>query len=129
MVEVRFKPADVGTVADGAITNIKVNAAAAIDMSKLTLAITDSEVDAGAAIAKSKLAALAIVDADVDAGASIAKSKLAALAIVDGDVSAITVTKITGGIDGRKASTTGDKDINALGWDDATSEVIVDHEA
>ena len=45
MVEVRFKPADVGTVADGAITNIKVNAAAAIDMSKLSLAITDTEVD------------------------------------------------------------------------------------
>lgn len=47
MVEIRFKPADVGTVADGAITNVKVNAAAAID--------------------KSKLAALAIVDADVNA--------------------------------------------------------------
>ncbi|MBU0906646.1 MAG: hypothetical protein KKE05_00650, partial [Nanoarchaeota archaeon] len=46
MVEVRFKPADVGTVADGAITDIKVNAAAAI--------------------AKSKLASLAIEDADVD---------------------------------------------------------------
>lgn len=47
MVEIRFKPADVGTVADGAITNIKVNAAAGIE--------------------KSKLASLAIVDADVSA--------------------------------------------------------------
>lgn len=47
MVEVRFKPADVGTVADGAITDVKVNAAANI--------------------AKSKLASLAIVDADVSA--------------------------------------------------------------
>ena len=46
MVEIRFKPADVGTVADGAITNIKINADAAIDMSKLSLAITDAEVDA-----------------------------------------------------------------------------------
>lgn len=129
MPEVRFKPADVGSVADGAITNIKVNAAAAIDMSKLSLAITDSEVDAGAAIAKSKLGALAIVDADVDAGAAIAKTKLAALAIVDGDVSAITVTKVTGAVDGRAVSTTGDKDVTAIGWDDATAEVIVDHEA
>lgn len=47
MTEVRFKPADVGTVADGAITDIKVNAVANI--------------------AKSKLASLAIVDADVSA--------------------------------------------------------------
>lgn len=47
MVEVRFKPADVGTVADGAITDIKINAAANI--------------------AKSKLASLGIVDADVSA--------------------------------------------------------------
>ena len=46
MVEVRFKPADVGTVADGSITNVKVNASAGIDMSKLALAITDAEVDA-----------------------------------------------------------------------------------
>ena len=53
MVEVRFKPADVGTVADGAITDVKVNAAANI--------------------AKSKLAALAIADADVDA---ISESKV-----------------------------------------------------
>ncbi len=47
MVEVRFKPADVGTVADGAITDVKINASANI--------------------AKSKLAALAIVDADISA--------------------------------------------------------------
>lgn len=53
MVEVRFKPADVGTVADGAITDVKVNAAANI--------------------AKSKLAPLAIADADVSA---ISESKV-----------------------------------------------------
>ena len=128
MVEIRFKPADVGTVADGAITNVKVNAAAAIDMTKLSLAITDSEVDAAAAIVKSKLAALAIVDADVDAGAAIAKSKLEALAIVDGDVSSIGVDKVTGAVDGRAASTTGDKGVTALGYDSATEEVIIDRE-
>ena len=53
MVEVRFKPADVGTVADGAITDAKVNASANI--------------------AKSKLASLGIVDADVS---SISVSKV-----------------------------------------------------
>jgi hypothetical protein len=57
MVEIRFKPADVGTVADGAITDVKINAAANI--------------------AKSKLAALAIVDADVSA---ISESKVTNLA-------------------------------------------------
>jgi hypothetical protein len=35
LVEVRFKPADVGTVADGAITNIKVATDAEIDQSKI----------------------------------------------------------------------------------------------
>ena len=52
----------------------------------MNLAITDSEVAAGANIAKSKLAALQIADADVAAGANIAKSKLASLNIVNGDV-------------------------------------------
>ena len=128
MVEIRFKPADVGTVADGAITDIKINASAAITMSKLNLAITDSEIEAGASIAKSKLAALAIVDSDIEAGASIAKSKLAALAIEDADVTGITVTKVTGAVDGRAVSTTGDKGITAIGFDDATGEVVIDHE-
>lgn len=43
----RFKPADVGTVADGAITDVKVNAAANISKSKLaSLAIVDGDVSA-----------------------------------------------------------------------------------
>lgn len=50
--------------------------------------ITNAQIAAGAAIDKSKLAALNIVDADVAAGAAIAKSKLAALNISDGDVAA-----------------------------------------
>ena len=45
MVEVRFKPADVGTVADGSITDVKVNATANIAQSKLSLSITDAEID------------------------------------------------------------------------------------
>lgn len=128
MVEIRFKPADVGTVADGAITDIKVNAAANITMSKLNLAITDAEVAAAAAIAKSKLAALNIVNADIDAAAAIAKAKLAALDIVDADVSAITVDKVTGAVDGRAAATTGDKGVTAIGYDTVTEEVVIDRE-
>jgi len=88
MPEVRFKPADVGTVADGAITDVKVNVSA-----------------------------------------MIAKSKLAALNIVTADVSGISVDKVNGAIKGRKADTSGDKDILSLGWDSATEEVIMDHES
>ena len=43
MVEVRFKPADVGTVADGAITNAKIASDAAIVATKLA-AIPQSKV-------------------------------------------------------------------------------------
>ena len=60
-------------IADGTITNADINTSAAIDQSKLNLAITDSQVAAGAAIAKSKLAALNITDADVSA---ISESKV-----------------------------------------------------
>lgn len=88
MPEVRFKPADVGTVADGAITNVKVNVSA-----------------------------------------MIAKSKLDALNIVTADVSGISVEKIDGAIKGRAEDTSGDKTINALGWDSATEEIIMDHES
>ncbi len=43
-------------VANGGISNDQVNASAAIAQSKLSLAITDSEVDGGAGVARSKLA-------------------------------------------------------------------------
>ncbi len=82
MVEVRFKPADVGSVADGSITDVKVAA--------------------GAAIAKTKLAALDIDDSDLASGTEYVK--------------------------GAVADTTGDKKVIAVGWDSATSEVIIDKE-
>ena len=40
-MEIRFKPADVGTVPDGSVTNVKVNVAAAIDQSKINNLTTD----------------------------------------------------------------------------------------
>src|SRR6185437_4567042 len=67
--------------------------------------IVDADINASAAIAKSKLAALNIGDSDITAGgltnaaistsAAIAKSKLASLSIVDADVSAISESKVT----------------------------------
>jgi hypothetical protein len=59
-------------------------------------AVTNTEVNAAAAIAKSKLASLGIVDADVAGGAAIAASKIAgtaltqALATTKGDILAAT---------------------------------------
>lgn len=59
------------------VTNAQIDAAAAIDKSKLgPLNIVNADISAGAAIAKSKLAALNIVDADVAAGAAINLDKI-----------------------------------------------------
>ena len=111
MVEVKFKPADVGTVADGSITNAKVSGTAAIVQSKL-VNIVNADIAAGAAIVKTKLAALGIVDADVAAGAAIADGKL-------------NEEYVKGAV----TDTTGDKKVIAIGWDNVTAEVIVDHAA
>jgi hypothetical protein len=65
-------------IAAGAIVNADVNAAAAIARSKLDFGsgLVNADIAAGAAIAKTKLAALAIVNADVDPAAAIVESKL-----------------------------------------------------
>ena len=77
-------------VADGAITNAKVNAAAAIAYSKLNLSnsIVNADVASAAAIAYSKLNLTAsVVNADIAVAAAIAYSKLAlANSIVNADV-------------------------------------------
>ncbi len=80
-----------GSVADGSITNVKVNATANIDASKLLAdSITATEIGAGV----------------------ISETEL-----VDEYVK------------GAVADTTGDKKVIAIGWDSATSEVIVDKAA
>jgi hypothetical protein len=65
-------------IVDDAITDAKVKTTAAIAYSKLNLAtsIVNADIAAGAAIVKSKLAALAIVNADVDAAAAIDWTKI-----------------------------------------------------
>lgn len=87
---------DAAALQDSIITDANIAAGAAIAKSKLAnLDIVDADISASAAIAKSKLASLNIVDADVSPSAAIAKSKLASLNIVDADVSAISESKIT----------------------------------
>lgn len=69
-------------VASGGITNTEVNASAAIAYSKLALSnsIVNADVNSSAAIAYSKLAlSNSVVNADIASGAAIAVNKLAAL--------------------------------------------------
>ena len=82
-------------------------------------------------VTTAKLAANAVTNAKVSGTAAIAKTKLAALAIVDADLSGsagITAANIADEyVKGAVADTTGDKKVIAIGWDDVTSEVVVDH--
>lgn len=84
---------ETGEIADGAVTNAKVNASAAIDQSKLNLSITNSEVSAVAAIAQSKLN-LSITNTEVNASAGIVDTKLAQIATA-GKVSGAALTSLT----------------------------------
>jgi outer membrane receptor protein involved in Fe transport len=101
MVEVRFKPADVGSVADGAVTEAKL-AAGAVTVTKIADgAITGAKVNVAAAIEATKLA-------------NLPESQITNLTT---DLAA----KVSG------TGTTGDKVISKIGWDSATGEVIIDH--
>ena len=77
-------------LADGAVTNAKVNASAAISYSKLNLTGTILNADLAGSIAYSKLSLTGtIVNADVATSAAIAYSKLnLATSIVNADISA-----------------------------------------
>lgn len=143
MVEIRFKPADVGSVADGGITKITKFPSGETDPASpndgdLFFNTTESKfkrydgtltawvvIDALDDIAR--IADDLITNAKIKSDAGIAKSKLASLEIVDADVSAIDVSKITDAVAG--TGTSGDKKVTKIGWDSATEEVIIDHEA
>lgn len=89
-------------ITDGAITNAKVNASAAISYSKLSLtgSILNADISASAAIAYSKLNLTgSVVNADISASAAIAYSKLALTnSIVNADINtaaAISYSKLS----------------------------------
>lgn len=82
----------VATISAGVITNSMINASAAIAYSKLALtgSIVNADISASAAIAYSKLALTgSIVNADISASAAIAYSKLSLTgSILNADISA-----------------------------------------
>lgn len=87
--------AGTASVADGTITNAKINASAAIAYSKLNLAgaILNADINASAAIAYSKLNLTgAILNADINNSAAIAWSKIASSTNIS---STGTVTNLT----------------------------------
>ncbi len=72
-----------------------------------------------------------ITDVKVAAGAAIDASKLAADSITATEIGAGVVTEAELAdeyVKGAVADTTGAKTVIAIGWDDASSEVVVDHE-
>ena len=98
MVEIRFKPSDIGTVADGAVTTAKL---------------------ADNAVTNPKVADNAIDTAEIADNAIIASK------ILDGEVKEIKVEskKFV-----KTGPLSGDKLVTSLAFDSATSEIVLDHE-
>lgn len=92
-------------LADGGITNAKINASAAIAYSKLSLSgsIVNSDISSSAAIAYSKLSLSgSIVNADISSSAAIAYSKLS---IADGDLTIAKTNGLQAALDAKLSAT------------------------
>lgn len=99
MVEVRFKPTDIGTVPDGSITTAKL---------------------ADDAVTNPKVADAAIGNAEL-ANDAVTKDK-----ILDGEV---IESKVPAKVFIKCGPLSGDKKVIGFGFDSATSEVVMDHDA
>lgn len=99
MVEIRFKPSDIGTVPDGSITEAKL---------------------ADNAVTKPKVADAAIGNAELEANA-VTKDKILDGEVIESKVPIKTFIKC--------GPLTGDKKVTALGYDTLTTEIVLDHEA
>jgi hypothetical protein len=98
MVEIRFKPSDIGTVADGSITEAKL---------------------ANDAVTSAKIATGAVGNTELAANAVTAEK------ILDGEVKEIKVEpkKFI-----KAGPLSGDKIVKAMGYDSTSGEVIIDHD-
>ena len=93
-------------IKDGEIVNADINASAAIAKSKLaSLDIVNGDINASAAIAKSKLASLNIVNADVNSSAAIAKEKLEDFVTGNSNNRLLTATGNTNSLTGESSFT------------------------
>lgn len=99
MVEIRFKPSDIGTVPDGSITEAKL---------------------ADNAVTKVKVADGAIGNDELETDAVTADK------IKDGEVKE---TKVEPKKFVKAGPLSGDKIVKAMGYDSATEEIIIDHDA
>lgn len=109
----QWQDSDQFTIADGFITNIKVNSAAGIELSKLATGSsgqlivhnssgvpTATTITGDVTINSSGVTAIAsgsVVNADISAAAAIDKTKISGTAIVASDVGTITSTMIADG--------------------------------
>jgi len=98
MVEIRFKPTDIGTVPDGSITEAKL---------------------ADNAVTKPKVADAAIGNDELENDA-VTKDK-----ILDGEV---IESKLPPKVFIKCGPLSGNRKVTALGYDDVTAEVVLDHD-
>jgi hypothetical protein len=143
MVEVKFKPGDVGSVLAGSVTSMGKFPSGTTDPPSPTngdLFYNSTEnkfkrysVDAWITIdmvdSLDRITNGLLTDDKINEDAGIAQSKVS-LAITNDEVAenaAINVSKVADAVAG--TGTSGDKKIVKLGWDSSTGEIIVDHEA
>lgn len=109
MVEIRFKPSEIGTVPDGSITTVKLADGA----------VTEPKIGADAVTAPK------IKDGEIG-NTELAPNAVTADKILDGEVIESKVPQKTFI---KCGPLSGDKKVTALGYDSTTDEVVLDHEA
>lgn len=98
MVEIRFKPSDIGTVPDGSITEAKL---------------------ADNAVTKPKVADGAVGNAELEDDA-VTREKILDGEVIEAKIPPVTFVKC--------GPLSGNKKVRGLGYDTITTEIVLDHE-